>query len=259
MDDDATAGQRVFPEFDRDIHVVPDDQIPERLCCYMGTDPHPRTPHAHLWLGIDKHDDWWVYREFWMSPVRGVMKALTDQDVFEVYSVKDYCGVIAYLEGNSIKMEHPHTDLEYGRYADTGGENIIYRFMDQAGKGFHSHFEQYPSISLHDLYKKYGLAYKDPYKNINAGEAAIHELLRPRRVNTLSWPKIHFAQSCVETIMEMEHLRYEKTNPALLESKELKQKSVEARRHMIDILRYLVTARLVYIDRMASERSKRIQ
>ena len=71
---DALSGVRVYPEFSPELHVIPDEDVPKHGCIYFSIDPHPRTPHAMLWVLIDRWSDWYVYREMWPSiayPVDG--------------------------------------------------------------------------------------------------------------------------------------------------------------------------------------------
>lgn len=249
----ALQGQLVYPEFQRHLHVLPLDEIiwldkerkhKRRGCCFMAIDPHPRTPHAALWVMIDRWNDWYVYRDFWDSKVYGIPKAIKDEDTENIWTVRDYAWAIARLEGNDIAWFNPETDREYGVYKDQpGGERIIERRVDQAGKGF---FETGSASSIWETYKKYGLFLREPYKVHEAGENAIRELLKPRRHNERGmWPRLHIADDCRELILELERYRYKKTR-RYSDDKELYQVGVEARCHLIDCLRYLATANLFH-------------
>lgn len=254
---DATAGQRVYPEFERAVHVIPQNQIPPRLTRFCSIDPHPRTPHAVIWVGISKWGDWYVYRELWPSKVRGRTEALRDdQEENEPFTVREYAETIAKLEGNRIEIERPGHPQERGRYIEQPhGEHIQMRFMDQAGKGFKISGEAQPFESMATRYARYGIHCYDPFKNIDVGEEAIHALLKPRSVGrgeAVPWPKLHIADSCTETILEFERLRFQQINPSRLDEVELKQEPVAARRHMLDNLRYLATSQIRFLDRQAS-------
>lgn len=52
----------VFPQFDRDVHVVKPFEIPEELTIYSGIDFGYHTT-ACLFVGIDKDQNWYVYDE----------------------------------------------------------------------------------------------------------------------------------------------------------------------------------------------------
>ena len=272
---EAMSGQLIYPEFQSEVHVIPDEDIPKRGCRFMGIDPHPRTPHAFAWVLIDKFEDWYLYRETWPSVVCGQAHNLTD-DVDDMhYSIIEYCEMIAEREGNFLEFRNVETDDEYaiyrrnpeGRcprcersssvdnpncYRHGGPEHIIERFMDTAGKGFVASGEHQREETYSDRYYRYGIVCNDPIKSHKTGEDAVHQLLMPRRHDLKGvWPRLHIAASCVETELEFKRLRYQKTT-RYDEDKELKQEGVESRRHLLDILRYMACARLRYNPRLES-------
>lgn len=250
---EALSGQRVYPEFDPAVHVIPDDQVPRRMCRFMAIDPHPRTPHAFLWVGIDRWSDWYCYRELWPSKVCGRPESLKDTDEEEQWITRDYAETVAVLEGNSIDWHNAETDAEYGRYrSKPGGENIIYRFMDQAGKAFKVSAEGQPHETFASRYADYGIQCSDPYKIHQAGEDAIRDLLKPRRHEFKGmWPRLHVAASCRETILEFLKYRYKVTR-RFSEERELKQEGVDARCHLLDLMRYLAVSNISYYARLES-------
>ena len=262
MEGNATAmeGQLVYPEFDVKIHVLPHDTvmwedkergIRRKFCRYMSIDPHPRTPHAMLWVGIDKWEDWWIYREMWESPNYGEYRNLTDSDVTKQFSSREYAEAIAFLEWNTLEFRNEHTANEYASYRpQAGGERILQRFMDQAGKGFN---EQGTNDVYAKRYRQYGITCSDPKKEHKIGEDAIRDLLRPRHHELLGlWPRLHVSDRCVEIILEFQEYRYAQTQPWRVDVKELNQRGVEARCHQLDNMRYLATSGARYSARDAS-------
>lgn len=255
---DALSGQRVYPEFDPATHVVPEEEVPKKGCLYMSIDPHPRTPHALLWVLIDKWSDWYVYREIWPSiayPTDGKWQRLRDDDQDNVFDTRDYAKWIAVLEGNDIDWENKDTDWEYGTYKYDGGEKIVSRFMDQAAKGFVAR-KGSKELSHWDYYKNCGIICRAPFKGHEAGEAAIHKLLNPNRRHEFKgeWPRLHIAESCRELIAEFPKHRY-KTRRTISEEADLKQEARTVRTHMLDNLRYIATANSVgYIPGLESSR-----
>ena len=271
MDAHARSGQLVYPDFDRDLHVIRHEDIPASLCRYMSIDPHPRTPHAQLWIGIGKPDhhgrsDWYVYREFWPSNVYGVNLELSNSDDENFLYIEEYAERIAAMEGNYIEWRNKNAENMRGKYirvkrgdklpsgerAEQDGEWIVERLMDQAGKGFDVGGEK-ANKSIADRYDDYGIHVTDPDKNHQRGEHAIHELLAPKPhvVHSL-WPRLHISDRCRELILEFSNYRYKKasSNP----EKELPQQGIEKRCHMLDLLRYLVTSNRVYYSaRMESK------
>lgn len=250
---DAMSGQRVYPEFDPSIHVIPDNRIPRRGCRYFSLDPHPRTPHAMLWVIIDRWNDWYIYREFWPSRAYGIPITIKDTDVENTYHVKDYAETIAIAEGNKLEFSKENTDRERARYNRLPqGERIIKRFMDQAGKAFRASGEDDAPESYATRYHRYGIHCTDPYKIHRAGIDAIRLLLSPAREHEMygKWPKLHIAESCREIIMELLKHRYKTTR--FHPERELKQDGVDVRSHMIDNLRYMATANITYIRGLES-------
>ena len=214
----------------------------------MAIDPHPRTPHAFLWLGVDRWGDVYVYREMWPSKVYGRAETIKNTDDENRFTIREYAMTVARLEGNEIKWNHADTPDEYGTWKNQPrAEMIVARYMDQAGKGFSTGGDSITSEDYWTRYGRYGVEVWEPKKSHRAGEDAIRELLAPRKHDTYGvWPRLHISARCPELILELRRYRYPSTarfNP----EKELAQKGVESRCHLIDLLRYLATADIAYI------------
>jgi len=251
---DAKKGSLVYPEFEPALHVVDDSMVPQQGCIFMAADPHPRTPHAFLWVLIDRYGDWWVFREFWPSVVYAQPHELKDGDEENLYTAWEYAEIIAKLEGNRIEWRGAGDD-RYGELIESG-EVIYDRYMDQAGKAFKVSAEGQPTVTYWDRYRNCGFAFKDPYKIHSAGEDRIRELLAPRKHETKGqWPRLHIAKSCRETILEFTKYRYEVVGDTLLMRKELSQKGVEKRCHLLDCLRYIATSDADYVRAFETQRN----
>jgi len=250
---DAREGGLVYPEFDETIHVIPDEQVPKALTRFMSLDPHPRTPHAMLWVGVDEWSDWYVYRELWPSVVYGDSRQLRDNDSENTFTLREYAEAIAALERNEIEWHHAETDQEYGVYRlRHGGERIVYRFMDQAGKAFRASGEGAQIETYARRYDRYGIQCVDPRKSHESGEDAIRQLLKPRYHDARgSWPRLHIAASCRELILEFKKYRY-KSIKHWRNQVELYQEGTQYRSHMLDNLRYLATGELAWIRNLKS-------
>lgn len=250
---DALSGQRVYPEFDPEVHVVPDDMVPKSGCRYMSIDPHPRTPHAFLWVLIDAFSDWWVYRDLWPSVVYGQPQNLKDTQEENVFTIRDYAETLAVLEGNSLEWRKPTTDDEYAIYRRRpGGELIVDRFMDQASKGFLASGDGQVQESYSTRYDRFGIQCRDPYKIHKSGEDAIRDLLKLRRHDRFGlWPRLHIAASCEELQVEFLKHKYKVSRSSSNEN-ELRQEGVDARSHQLDNLRYLATSGASYIAALVS-------
>jgi hypothetical protein len=251
---DALAGTRVYPDFDPGMHVIRDEDVPKRGCIYFSIDPHPRTPHAMLWVLIDRWSDWYVYREMWPSiayPTDRRWRRIREDDQDNIFDVRDYATWIAELEGNKIRWVNEETDEEYGVYDETrGGEKICDRFMDQAAKGFIAKKDGSKEVSYWDFYKNCDIVCRPAVKSHESGENAIHALLRPRKHEFKGqWPRLHIAASCRELIAEFPNHRYRKRK-TISEEADLKQQAREVRTHQLDNLRYIATSNAAFIPSM---------
>lgn len=256
---EALSGQRVYPEFQPSIHVIPHSDIPQFGCCYMAIDPHPRTPHAMLWVLIDAWSDWYVYRELWPSKMYAQPGRIRDDEQENEYTTREYAETIAFLEGNELEWTHPETDDEYATYRNHSKrrppyEKIVERWMDQAGKAFRVSAEGQEEETYASRYVRYGIDVSDPKKGHQAGEDAVRALLKPRKHEVRGiWPRLHISDRCPELAIELAQHRYKLTR-TLHEEKELKQDRSEFRCHMVDLLRYLATSDARYIARYLSRR-----
>lgn len=250
---DAKKGSLVYPEFQDHLHIVDDSEVPEEGCIVMAADPHPRTPHAFLWVLIDAAGDWWVFRELWPSIVCGEPRDVTDDDDEHLYTAQQYAEAIAALEGNQIRW-HGDGDEAWGELIENG-ERVFDRFMDQAGKGFKVSAEGQPFVSYWDRYRRYGFTFREPYKKHDAGEDKIRELLKPRRHEIKGeWPRLHVAKSCRELILEFKKYRYEAKRDHMLKTQDVSQKGVDKRSHLLDCLRYIATSNVTYLRSFKTRR-----
>lgn len=252
MDAWAQAGSLVYDQFSPDLHVIDDCDIPKRLTRYMVLDPHPRTPFYAMWVGIDRYDDWYVYRELWPAAEYGETRRSKYAQDDPQYTVREYAEIYALMEGNALKIVDEGGNNERGYYVQKqGGERICTRLCDQAAKGFKISAEGTPIETIASRFEDYGFGFSDPYKIIEAGEEAIRALLKPRIFQGRLWPKLHLARSCKEAIWEFLNLRYAPQRQNL-DIKELTQKAVEARRHSLDALRYASCSDFIYIENWVS-------
>jgi hypothetical protein len=259
---DAMQGQRVYPEFSELLHVVPHCTLPYKMCRYMAIDPHPRTPHAFLWVGVDAYSDMYVYRELWPSVACGRSESLRDNERENSYTIREYAETVAWSEGNSLEWRNAETDDEYAIYRQskgpgTHGEDILIRYMDQAGKGFRASADGAPEEFYSTRYSRFGIACADPYKSHASGEDAIRNLLVVRKHDRFgTWPRLHISNRCPETILEFQRYRY-KTMRRPNDERELHQEGIESRCHMLDLLRYIAVSKPYWSERLASYWSQR--
>lgn len=259
----ALRGQPVYPDFNPGVHVIKDSEIPIVGCCYMAIDPHPRTPHAMLWILIDQWSDWYVYRELWPSVTYGVPGKVRDDEQENEYTTKEYAEYIALLEGNYLEWVAGGTDKERAKYRhrpdNQAPEKVIERWMDQAGKAFKVSAEGTPLETYATRYDKYGIICSDPVKSHASGEDAVRDLLKMRRHELRGpWPKLHISDQCPELALELKNHRFKLTKTPT-EERDLKQERSEFRCHLVDLLRYIATSDARYRSRRVSKRYTRKQ
>lgn len=249
-------GALVFPEFTPRTHVVLPEQIPERLCVWMAIDPHPRTPHAFLWIGVDRFNDLYVFREYWPSIAYGTVRKLRDDERENQYTIQNYVESIAKLEGNKVvwTFEKDSNDPVYGTVPEGGrggSEYIMLRYMDQAGKAFRASGESQLLETYAKRYRRYGIQCSDPRKSHQVGEDAIREVLKPRphELHGTS-PRLLISSDCRETIAELMNYRYRESSDR--QDKDQNQEATDFRTHMVDLLRYILTANVYYDQRFAT-------
>ena len=251
----ALSGALVYPDFDSAIHMISPDRIPKKGCIYMAIDPHPRTPTGCVWCLVDRWHDVYVFRELWPSKVYGMETRMRDDEEENSFVVREYAETIAVLEGNEIEWVHAEESNEYGIYRrKKGGEHVITRYMDQAGKAFNTRGEGEKAESYWEKYDRMGIACFDPDKRHVAGEDAVRDLLKPRKHEIYgTWPRLHISTECPELELEIKRHKYRSTQK-LNDEKELKQSAAESRRHLVDCLRYLATGDIAYVRSLESER-----
>jgi hypothetical protein len=253
IDAEALGGALVHPKYSEAIHVIPDKSIPEHGCLFMSIDPHPRTEHAALWMLVTREYDFYFYRESWPSNVYGTGRRLRDEDECNRYTVRTYAEYIAFVEGNEIVATNPGTPYEMYQYTHRdGGERIVSRLMDQAGKGFRISGEGTPDLFIYDEYRKYGIYCQDPRKSHAVGNDKIDELLEPKPWRNTTRPRLFIAESLLELRAEFRNHRYATTSTSL--AKDLNQRVSQFRTHMLDNCRYLLSGNIFYTEMMASNR-----
>jgi hypothetical protein len=222
IDYGALSGQLVFPEFDPGIHVVEEFKLdPNQWTVSMACDPHPRTPHAFLWLAINREGEMVVNFSWWLqSYVRSDFHA----------TVKHYADCLKTAE-------------------DFSGWKVYNRVMDSAGKGMNADEER----SYFDAYREAGIYFRPAKKNRDlSGFDLIAEALRPtgfvagneKRMK----PQLTIMEGNDELVWQMSHLRFSEWRGNVTD-KDPPEKAQEKRRHLVDCLAYVLLDRPRFIDR----------
>lgn len=143
----------VFPMFNRDVNVIPHDQLPfikdpkYPVTRYMAIDPAGRKNWFMLWVAIDKAGTWWIYREWpdfddWAEPGNTVLGKAGAAQKGTGKGIKDYVELILGLEkkvdadGKEVVEEiyERFIDPRMGsaeKQAEEGAVTIISQLNDQ--------------------------------------------------------------------------------------------------------------------------------
>jgi hypothetical protein len=209
------SGQRVFPEFEPSIHVVDLFGLtPDTWTMYMACDPHPRTPHAFLWLAINREGEMVVPFSWWPQHfVRNDFHA----------TVKDYGAGISKIEEYLANKTH-------------------IRVMDSAGKGMNASEEH----SYFDAYEAEGLYFDAAKKNRDlSGYDLINAALKPTPFvvgdEQKLKPRLTIMQGNDELVYQLQHIRFAEWRGNVVD-KDPPEKAEDKRRHLVDCLAYILLA-----------------
>lgn len=182
IDYGALSGQLVFPEFDPGTHIVEEFRLdPSQWTAWMACDPHPRTPHAFLWLAINREGEMVVKFSWWpQSYVRSDFHA----------TVKHYVDCVKKVE-------------------DFFGWKVYNRIMDSAGKGMNADEER----SYFDAYREAGIYFRPAKKNRDmSGFDLINEAFRPTSFvagnEKKMKPRLTIMTGNDELVWQISHLRF---------------------------------------------------
>ncbi len=211
----ALGGELVFPEFEPGFHVIAPFELDlDDWTVWMACDPHPRTPHAFLWLAVNKEDDMVIPCSWW-----------PDYAVTPTYraTVSQYVGGLDFLE------------------EDHGFKGKLYkRLMDVAGKGMNATEEH----SFFEAYRDAGMTFYPAKKNRDlSGFELINKVLQPLTITigneTKTKPRLMIMRGNDELVWQLGHLRFSewRTNST---DKDPPERTEEKRKHLIDCLAYIL-------------------
>ena len=243
---EALEGELLYGEWNRERNKVESFDVsdPERWTIWMGLDPHPRTAHAMVWEAFNKHMDRVVCGEFW--PEFGTRFGPRDG---ARWRTKDYAEAIQMFESDSELKPSP---FEWARGKRL---RVFRRIMDTFGKAANSdegedYFESYRNCGI-DLTKKakadaekVRLVFDPALKgqeNLAKAADSIGRALMARKdsAGRVAPPAMVVFEGCWETIDEFENVRYPEGDA----EKHADEKPVTYRKHCLDCLHYIETAR----------------
>lgn len=162
---------RIWPEYNEDVHVVPDFRPPSHWDCGCVIDPHQIKPWAIAWFAVAPSGEIYFYQEY---PTSDYDKLRRDSR-----SIQDWALTILRLEeGRPMRWRFidpnfgPRQDVLRGRYV--------------------------PSVK--DDLSRYGIhCYSEIVDDLFYGEGRVRALLnydREREATALNRPKLFFTESC---------------------------------------------------------------
>lgn len=230
---------------DDEATLEPLAALPREGTDYYLLDPHPRVPHAHLWIRVDKWGDKWAFRELWPSKIYGKPGNSPEDD--NRFRIRDYVETVKYLESSEYEKN-------FGRDL-----RIQSRIIDYAARGMYVEDKDEQQKTLQQRYEEisreleYEFVFDDAIKDIDSGIEAVNEWLKPRLVEQSDGqfkPKseLHIIQSeCPELIWQLHNNRFENLTPAMLEKSDPSGKPRKKRNHLTDLLRYAALADLQFV------------
>lgn len=213
IDYGALGGELVFPEFDPSIHIVePFELDPENWTTWMACDPHPRTPHGFVWLGVSGEGDMVIPTSYWpASAVTPTFRA----------TCRQYASAVKFIE-EDYKLK------------------VYKRLMDVAGKSFNASEEH----SFFEAYRDAGLSFYPAKKNRDlSGFELINSALQPVKVTigseTKMRPRLTIMRGNDELVWQISHLRFSEWKASVTD-KDPPEKTEEKRKHLVDCLAYVL-------------------
>jgi hypothetical protein len=213
IDYGAMGGQRVFPDFQESVHVVDRfDLKPEDWTIYMCCDPHPRTQHAFVWLGVNQHGEMVVPWSWWDPKAASEEHRIT---------VAEYASRVEVIEMD-LQLKSP------------------WRFMDVAGRGMNASEDK----SYFDAYAAQGLHFQPAKKNrdmvgfetLNAALQLDVYLLGDKIDRK---PRLTIMEGNDELCWQLSHLRFAEWHGNVTD-KDAPEQPQAKRRHLVDALMYIL-------------------
>ncbi len=279
IDADALAGQLVFPNFKREYTVCKPFPIPAEWTRYLAIDPHPRTPHAFLWMAVSPAQEHFYYREFWPSKIYAKHGDVPEDE--ELWTIPEYARVVHWVQGDldwrpgKKEKSLREQGLEFidtfgsGGFADLQGkrERIFRTIMDPYGRAVALDRTEGKEgeETFWDRYAELGIDCEPAKKDWQSSVDVVNERLRPRRIvdETGGGERsiIRIFDTLPELILELETNRYPKLTPTQTARQDPADTPLPKRKHLTDLLRYIEITDPVFIEkrRPAEEREYRYE
>jgi hypothetical protein len=232
----ALEGELLYPQFNRERNLCKpfDVSDPEYWTIWMALDPHPRTAHAMAWEAFSARHDRVVCGELW--PEFGTPNG--PQDGVR-WTTRDYAETIKMLESDSEWKPSPF------KWARGKKLRIARRYMDTFGAAANSdegedYFETYRKLGIE---LKINLAFQPALKGHDNLAKAQDAIARSLMASQQGPPMMRVFDDCYELTDEFENVRYPEGTP----ERPSDEKVLTYRKHVIDCLHYIETARPGFI------------
>lgn len=202
-----------FKQFSRNIHVIRPFQINERSwCVYHALDTHDRVNDAGTWLAVDERGRKIVIDELYDKCQGG-----TEELAQRIKKKNEQYRIVRKLLEPGAFNEDQHSDI--------------------------------PGMTLaKKLSNYYGLSYIEASKMRSASDKRIEDAFTYTKVNLgdheemIKAPELYIFDTCVRTIYEIEHYRWDEWKGKIAENKDQKEKTVDKDDHIIEnIGRIMIT------------------
>jgi hypothetical protein len=251
IDPNASSGARLF-ELNEAATCEPSFPIPHSWTRSMALDPHPRVPHAFLWVAVDPYGDRWYYREYWPSKVYGMAGNVPEDD--NRYKIREYCEVVKWLESEENRENQGQAEEIYERVIDYAARSF--------GKGTFDNERpaREEDLNYQDRYKlesdaiDYRLTFKDAKKDRDVGIELVNTGLKPLQMEVngkwVERSRIRiFADKCPELIWQLKNNRYPMLTATQAAVKDPISEPMQKRNHMTDLIRYLEMHKPQYVPK----------
>lgn len=225
---------RIFPQYNRQVHLVPWDAIPKRqVTLYHVLDPHDRKPWAMSWWAVDKRNTAYCVREY---PWKKNFNEMTSDDK----TYEDYAQVIRDIEEELFDI--------YGR---TVHKRIIDPNFGNATVQLAKRIEGNSKTTPVKELKRLGFRFEDGYDNLESGHLQVRKLLayKEKDGQIVSLPKLYVYEECQNTDRHLSRYSH-KDLEAGDGDERAKPQLTQKYKDFCDLVRYGAMAGFQYFERV---------
>ena len=213
----ALSGELIFPEFDKNVHLIEPFEIPKHWPIYQGIDHGVRNPTAVIWAAVSPDNDIICYREYYHKNM--TVKQHAEQiRILEKHEKENNCKIIRYIDPATSQRNGINLDTIMGEFAKNG----IYCI---------------PGTN-----------------NVEAGLDRISKYLR---IDKSGKPRLYLFNTLRNTINEFTNYRWKEITPTQAEKSNPKDQPGKVNDHLLDALRYLLMGNPHYYNTQVKFKPKR--